>query len=47
MYKGNPGLGTKMLSPGLATAEIHKSKEHEHPEQSMTINYNYTQGNLI
>ena len=25
-----------MLSPGLATAEIHKSKEHEHPEQSMT-----------
>ena len=36
MYKGNPGLGTKMFSPGLATAEIHKSKEHEHPEQSMT-----------
>lgn len=36
VYNGNPGRGTKMLSPGLATAEMQRSKEQEHPEQRMT-----------
>ena len=36
MYKGNPGLGTRMFWPGLATAEMQRSNEHEHPEHKMT-----------
>ena len=36
LYKGNPGRGTRMLSPGLAMADIDISKAHEHPETIIT-----------
>ena len=35
-YNGNPGLGTNMFCPALATAEMQRSKEQEQPEQRMT-----------
>ena len=31
-----PGLGTRMLSPGLAMTPMHMSRAHEQPEQMMT-----------
>ena len=36
LYRENPGRGTKMLCPGLASTEIQISSAPEHPLVNMT-----------